>query len=67
MSRVQISVESLQDAVSLMQAAELLDQGRAFVLASDGLKVVFLPDDLARKGFCHQVLIDSITSRKGPE
>lgn len=65
MTRVQIAIDDLRDAASLMQAAELLDQGQAFVLVSDGFLTAMLPADLARDGFIRAVLIDAMTPGAG--
>jgi hypothetical protein len=65
--RVQLVIEDLRDAVSLVQIAEHLDQGLPCLFVFDGFKAVFLPHDLARDRFIGGVLIDAITPGKGLE
>lgn len=65
MKRVSIAIDDLRDAASLIQCAECLDQGQAFVFVFDGTKAVFLPDVMARESFIGSVLIDALTPGVG--
>ena len=60
-----VTFYDLRDAVSVMQAADCLDQRQGFVFVFDGTKVAFLPECNARDGFIHGVFIDAITPGKG--